>query len=596
MIPGNCTSGLALQPVGTCAATAKAFQYEAPNSVLVKLRAVRWYIGNNANGGRSLYQSHLKGGTTAEPINEEIIQNVQNMGITYLLRGANSYIPAATVGAGNWVNVVRSHRPHPQQQREHRDQRQSHPAARHPGGQLEESQSMNIRPFPVQSGLQRGATLVVVLILLLIMTVLGLTILRGTSLEERMSANMRDRSLSFQAAEAALREGEGVAATSPPPPGSGCNATGVCATPVATSTDRWLDSGFNSWRSVTTSMGTLATPSSYIVEYMGQAPTWPGCDRKIPVDALCLSPLSGHRTQRGRWPRPSHPANQLHRAVRGIAMYQPRHQPQSLRDRWIERLRTTMFACLATLLSLPANAGIVFPNDPLTTGSRVPPNIMFILDDSGSMAFDYMPDSLPATSTPNVARYAYTRNSISYNPAVDYLPWVNAAGAVLSGGTSYSAVYGDFNKVGGNTIDLGDSGSCRNYNQNDSSDDSSKNTQVCGGVQTFYVPKDTTNTGASYLGNGTNYYRYQILAGGSDVVRSEYGAVTSSDTSPAGFPKTGLNRTSGNLQMSSFVVPANVGGILIETSGGTHGSNGGANNTRQRCGPLCAVQQLQRHQ
>lgn len=55
---------------------------------------------------------------------------------------------------------------------------------------------------------QRGASLVVVLILLLIMTLLGLAVLRGTLLEERMSANMYDRSLAFQQTESALREAE----------------------------------------------------------------------------------------------------------------------------------------------------------------------------------------------------------------------------------------------------------------------------------------------------------------------------------------------------------------------------------------------------
>lgn len=52
-----------------------------------------------------------------------------------------------------------------------------------------------------------------------------------------------------------------------------------------------------------------------------------------------------------------------------------------------QRLRVAALSMLATLLSLPANAGITLPTDPLTTASRVPPNIMFILDDSGSMAF-----------------------------------------------------------------------------------------------------------------------------------------------------------------------------------------------------------------
>lgn len=55
---------------------------------------------------------------------------------------------------------------------------------------------------------QRGVSLIVVLILLLVVTLLGLAILRTTVLEERMSANLFDRSLSFQAAETALREAE----------------------------------------------------------------------------------------------------------------------------------------------------------------------------------------------------------------------------------------------------------------------------------------------------------------------------------------------------------------------------------------------------
>ena len=106
LTPGNCTSGLALQPPGVCNASAKVFQYAAPNSVLARMRAVRWYIGNNANGGRSLYQSHLSGGAAASIINDEIAEGVQNMTISYLLRGANGYVPATAVGAANWGNVL----------------------------------------------------------------------------------------------------------------------------------------------------------------------------------------------------------------------------------------------------------------------------------------------------------------------------------------------------------------------------------------------------------------------------------------------------------------------------------------------------------
>jgi type IV pilus assembly protein PilX len=50
--------------------------------------------------------------------------------------------------------------------------------------------------------------LVTTLIFLVIMTMLGLASVQGNSLQERMAGNSRDRQLAFQAAEAALREGE----------------------------------------------------------------------------------------------------------------------------------------------------------------------------------------------------------------------------------------------------------------------------------------------------------------------------------------------------------------------------------------------------
>ena len=52
---------------------------------------------------------------------------------------------------------------------------------------------------------------------------------------------------------------------------------------------------------------------------------------------------------------------------------------------------------LTTLFAATSLAGVSVPNTPLQTGSRVPPNILFILDDSGSMegtAFDE--EGLPA--------------------------------------------------------------------------------------------------------------------------------------------------------------------------------------------------------
>jgi type IV pilus assembly protein PilX len=53
---------------------------------------------------------------------------------------------------------------------------------------------------------QRGAVLIVTLLFLVILTMLGVTAMSGTTMEERMAGNARDGSIALQAAEAALRD------------------------------------------------------------------------------------------------------------------------------------------------------------------------------------------------------------------------------------------------------------------------------------------------------------------------------------------------------------------------------------------------------
>ena len=57
-------------------------------------------------------------------------------------------------------------------------------------------------------GRQHGAVLIVSLIILLIMTLIGITAVSTTSLEEKMAGNLRDKNVALQAAEAALADGE----------------------------------------------------------------------------------------------------------------------------------------------------------------------------------------------------------------------------------------------------------------------------------------------------------------------------------------------------------------------------------------------------
>ena len=57
-------------------------------------------------------------------------------------------------------------------------------------------------------GRQQGAILVFCLIFLAVLTMMGVAGMESTILEERMSGNMRDYSMAFQAAESALTEAE----------------------------------------------------------------------------------------------------------------------------------------------------------------------------------------------------------------------------------------------------------------------------------------------------------------------------------------------------------------------------------------------------
>lgn len=55
---------------------------------------------------------------------------------------------------------------------------------------------------------QRGSALIISLVFLLLLTMIGITSIQDSTLQERMAGNERDRNLAFQAAEASLREGE----------------------------------------------------------------------------------------------------------------------------------------------------------------------------------------------------------------------------------------------------------------------------------------------------------------------------------------------------------------------------------------------------
>jgi len=237
-------------------------------------------------------------------------------------------------------------------------------------------------------------------------------------------------------------------------------------------------------------------------------------------------------------------------------------------------------AFMVTFITMSAHAGIVIPDDPLTTAARVAPNIMFILDDSGSMAwrnmnnrdvttvsgtsFSSSPDAngvsngtgYTTQSTGNGAMYmqSYATNSLYYNPSVNYQPWMQATGVRMTGGQSYTAAYSD-------ALDVPYS----------SAGTTSGTINLSNNTQTFYVPKQPNNTSGTYLSSIANYYRYQILPGG-DIYRSEYAGYTEGNTptiSATVGTATGTVNANGYSAVFAVTLPSGATNLVISSAGGT---------------------------
>ena len=71
-------------------------------------------------------------------------------------------------------------------------------------------QSFVLRPSApaMPTRLQRGVVLEVAIIILLLIAIVGLAVSRSSFMQDKMSSNFYDRQIAFQAAQAALRQGE----------------------------------------------------------------------------------------------------------------------------------------------------------------------------------------------------------------------------------------------------------------------------------------------------------------------------------------------------------------------------------------------------
>lgn len=162
--------------------------------------------------------------------------------------------------------------------------------------------------------------------------------------------------------------------------------------------------------------------------------------------------------------------------------------PQSRKPTLLHTLAVTGAAMLATLGGLPVHAATTsFPQYPLLTGGgSIPPNILLILDDSGSMVYAKMPGD-ESRLEDDVEDRSYVNNTLYYNPAKTYLPWRTHSTNLndrLAAASYTNVVYDAVSTTNSNRLDL--RGSEESY---------------------FYVPK----TGVASPGtNRANYDKYRI--------------------------------------------------------------------------------------
>lgn len=120
---------------------------------------------------------------------------------------------------------------------------------------------------------QEGAVLGIALVMLLVLTIIGFTAMRTSSTEIHIGNNSRDLSVSFQAAESAMREAEDwlINLTEEPLPVSTCAAQPCVITKTSWFPDQqthdWWVSSVNSAPYTGTALSGVATQPRYVVEF-----------------------------------------------------------------------------------------------------------------------------------------------------------------------------------------------------------------------------------------------------------------------------------------------------------------------------------------
>ena len=188
--------------------------------------------------------------------------------------------------------------------------------------------------------------------------------------------------------------------------------------------------------------------------------------------------------------------------------------------------RSSVVVMCALMAHLTVAEAVTIPLVPLQAINSAEPNIMMILDDSGSMQWEAMPDEITyidylyprpsnlyggstygnvAVDTRSTNRYARLLrsagvNKVYYDPTITYIPWSNPDGSLWPNAVPTAALNNPANAARGTrnlTIDLTEYSNWRN--------DSSTST----GDQTYY-PATYFNYNGGGIWNAGSYTRVQI--------------------------------------------------------------------------------------
>ncbi len=111
--PGNCSKGLGYARPAVCTPVGRVKEYGPvptdtnASATIIRMQPVRWYVGNTAGGGRSLFRSAVvNNGGVLQVREQEIAEGVNDMEVQYLLQGAANYVDATAVPANRWNDVT----------------------------------------------------------------------------------------------------------------------------------------------------------------------------------------------------------------------------------------------------------------------------------------------------------------------------------------------------------------------------------------------------------------------------------------------------------------------------------------------------------